>query len=382
MGKNTEIRNQVTRCDRFELDSDGMLRARAKIARIGVQEYLIDGKVIREFRSEEEVKQSALSFRNKVLSLNHPIELIDASNTCKYLKGFVSNVEYRDGWLEAEITITHQDAIEKALTSHRYFSCGYLAAIVDCKGTWKDEFGVMGMPGEVYEYDAVQKGIFGDHVSLVVNPRAGAQATFFDSTEINIISDSNVTSYMAEIKHQDLVLQIDGEDSPKVASLVKDLKSDIEKLESRIDALNKEKAQIEVLEAKVDALTKEKADLDRELLDRVDSMPQLVAERVELWHQVTSYLDGDPDYKLEPQEIRKIYLRKEFPELATKIDSAEEGYIAGLYDIKPPASINDRVKSVITANPKIDSAFSEDALSKYRESQENYVKSRINRGSN
>ena len=160
-----------------KVDDNGYIRTEGIIARIGVQEYQQNGETIREFRPPEEVKKSAESFQRQPITLNHPPMLVNAENAANYSKGLSGEVDYENGLLEAELTITHKDAVEAATTSHKQLSNGYLCEVEDSSGTWTDEEGLVGEKGKQYQYDRIQKNIKGNHIALVKRARAGDVAS-------------------------------------------------------------------------------------------------------------------------------------------------------------------------------------------------------------
>lgn len=340
--------SKVYREDRVKLDSPikvddfGIMSARARIARIGVQKYRIDGKLVRELRSPEEVMKSVASFESKPITLNHPRERVVNSQNARYeMKGFVRDTSYVDGWIEATTYITHADAIESAQTTHSMFSAGYLAEVVflDSPEIWIDTEGVMGEKGKEYEYDAYQQNISGNHVALTGAPRAGSSATFIsdseDSSVIIIDTDTDVknTKDMTENNNTvtkvysvtigDNSYEIQGDQSLAVIQAVAEMSGKLDGLEGQLEEANARVAQLE--STRVDS-----NDIEAE-----------VVERVTVWAQVQPHLDSTVDYSLSALDVKRLYLKSVSPHLAAKIDSASEAYIAGLWDVQQPAAKND-----------------------------------------
>ena len=111
----TCFRYDVAPIDRYELTSEGYLRAWATIARTGVQHYTAaDGSIRREYRPETEVAspESLASFAGKAITLEHPPVLLDSANTKDYQIGFSgTEVVYDNGFVRAVMTITDKEAI-------------------------------------------------------------------------------------------------------------------------------------------------------------------------------------------------------------------------------------------------------------------------------
>ena len=347
------------------IDGRGVLRAKAKIARIGIQNYYEDGKLIRELRLPEDVEASVESFQGQFITLNHPTEMVDSDNANLYSKGFTSNVNYIDGWLESEITVNHADAVTAAQTTHKQFSCGYWAELVDESGTWVDELGVMGTPGKTYEYDRIQKNIVGNHVALVQRARAGNKATFFDSVaEFEVVKvdeltipqkDATTAKHMIRIVHDGQVLEIDGNDAQAVADLVSGLKTAITDQDNKlaenvatIEGLESDKSSLQGRIDGLEASAKSAPKLDE------SAIATETQARVEVWTAIAPHVDSEPDYSLSSLEAKKLYLKGALPDLASKIDQGDESYVSALWDTQQPEAVNhsDRVKQQVLHSQK------------------------------
>lgn len=150
----------------------GILRCRGTIARTGIQEYRnADGSVRREFRPPDEVEKSAKSFETQPITLEHPPEMVNSSNSRQYMRGLSGPVHFDGVLLTTDLTVTDHEAIQAAQTTHRQISNGYECDIDNTPGFWEGE-----------KYDCVQRNIRGNHVALVEKARAGDVARLhFDS---------------------------------------------------------------------------------------------------------------------------------------------------------------------------------------------------------
>lgn len=371
----------------FDRDQFGMVTARAKIARIGIQTYRVDGKVIRELRSVDEVVKSVNTFTNKPVTLNHPFsKVVTSKNASTEVKGFVTDLGYEEGWMTATIHITHDEAITAAQTTHNKFSNGYMADLefFDEPRIWIDELGVMGDVGAKYEYDAAQKNIEGNHVALVMNPRAGSDATFIDNsiddiitidTEDQINNEPNInimpettetkTIVMHSLTIGDSTFEISEDNSKEIIAAVNALNGKVDGLETSLAEAN----------ATINTLESTRTDSD--------AIASEVQERTETWALVAPHIDSDVDYNLSAVDIKKLYLKSVAPNLAAKIDSADDSYIEGLWDIKQPeikddaAEINDELLEQQTSpTTKTEAVADEDDLKdlrdKFNASRQNY----------
>jgi hypothetical protein len=188
---------------KLEIKDNGIAEALAKIARVGVQKYFIDGVWVNVLRDEEDVKATASFFNNLPLTLNHPdTGEVTINNREKLIKGWGTQCDFSDGWLTTKIHLFAEDAIIASQTSHQEFSNGYKGQLVEEQGEWVDTFGVMGEVGARHPYQFKQKIIAGNHIALVPNgtARAGANATFVDS----ILPDGVI---MDEVKTKDSAMK-------------------------------------------------------------------------------------------------------------------------------------------------------------------------------
>ena len=141
----------------------GILRCRGTIARIGVQDYRdVDGSIRREFRPPDEVEKSAKSFETQPITLDHPPEMVNASNSRQYMRGLSGVVQFDGALLSTELTVTDEEAVEAAQTTHRQLSNGYDCDIDYTPGVWENQ-----------PYDCIQRNIRGNHIALVERARAG-----------------------------------------------------------------------------------------------------------------------------------------------------------------------------------------------------------------
>ncbi|WP_419877681.1 DUF2213 domain-containing protein [Brevibacillus centrosporus] len=152
------------------------------IARTGWYEYLGEeigaddqrGKIVKVYRSPEEVFSPAAiaSFEGKVLTDEHPHEVVSPDNATRYTRGVVQNVRPGSGsdgdLLLADLVVYDQTLINEIRDGKREVSCGYdCAYLVAEDGT----------------YQQVQ--ICGNHVAVVKSGRAGDRVAIKDSKKID-----------------------------------------------------------------------------------------------------------------------------------------------------------------------------------------------------
>lgn len=146
------------------------------IAKVGLQPYLASeigisdsGGRINVFRSADEVFNDAAieSFIGKPLTNDHPPEFVDSKNWKSYTIGFIKDVrpDLDNNVLLADLVFTDEKAIKLVKSGKTQLSCGYNAEIIQDAGVYNG-----------IEYQAVQKNIRGNHVSLVNAGRAAIAA--------------------------------------------------------------------------------------------------------------------------------------------------------------------------------------------------------------
>jgi hypothetical protein len=163
-----------------ERTSEGFLRAKAVVARVGVQSYLprelgMDGtKPIRLYRPADEVfaADAIASVEDKPVTDNHPREDVTASNWKDLAKGHVRNAVARtqDGLLSARVTVSDAALIRAIDSGKDALSCGYDFTFDGTPGVTPD-----GQP-----YDAIMRQIRVNHVAVVDKARGGPSCRIAD----------------------------------------------------------------------------------------------------------------------------------------------------------------------------------------------------------
>ena len=307
----TCFRYDVAPIDKYELTSEGYLRAWATIARTGVQQYTdADGSIRREYRPEAEVASpiSLASFAGKAITLEHPSVLLDSSNTKDYQIGFTSTeVVYDNGFVRAVMTITDKDAIERIMRGDaKEVSAGYRV----------NYEAIPGVTDSGENYDGIQKDISGNHIAVVRRGRAGPQVKLhldrLDAADPSLFTPIEEPSMTAKVNFdgaefevtESVALAITKErDDAKMS--YEDMKkkydgmmAEASKMKEEMDAMQKEmKGKVDAAEGRADALTEEVDSLKGELSEaqkvNVDS---LVEERITLINKARPSLDVAFDF--------------------------------------------------------------------------------------
>lgn len=167
--------------------ADGYLAVRARAARTGVQDYLgceVDPKgtkfgatdKVAVYRPEVEVfdRASLHSFLMKPITNDHPTEPVTAANWKDHAGGVVARA-VRDGdHVAFDLVLMDAKLIADVDAGKRGLSNGYA-----CDLAFEDGIAPDGTP-----YQAVQRGIAGNHVAVVKAGRAGELARIGDATAL------------------------------------------------------------------------------------------------------------------------------------------------------------------------------------------------------
>lgn len=238
--------------------SEGYLQVSALAGRPGIQNYspadfpreslpagIRDAMTIKLLRPDNVVKDSATSFRMKPVTIEHPPEMVNASNVKKYQVGIVDGIEIVDGNnVRASLLVQDNDAIAVIDSGKEQVSLGYDAEISWESGT--DE--THGM------YDGIMTAITGNHLAIVDRARAGSAYRLFDTA-------NKQEKTMAEIKDAEVIRE---NEQLKIA--VKDAKTEAEKLTA---SLTDAESRIATLAAELEE-TKKMVVTDAEINDRVE----------------------------------------------------------------------------------------------------------------
>ena len=269
--------------DKITRTSEGYLKGRAIVTNTGIFNYLVNGKVIKELRDNDEVfkSESLESLKNKPITDNHPDVMINSDNIKKYQVGFTGSDVQNDGHaVSVDITITDKNVINKIESGKRAFSCGYSANL---------DYDVMGK----YFFgnnpvDCRQKDIMYNHVAIVDRGRAGELAKL-PMTINDSMDNINIHTQIIEDEDKGAIMEqkikIDGVDynvDKDVAKYIHSLTTDNTKNTDSIVNLQK---KLSDAEAKRDAYANEietlKADAEKNKLTDAEVQSK-VKERIAL----------------------------------------------------------------------------------------------------
>lgn len=177
--------NDTVTLDGSRRTEDGFLTGNVRVARTGIQIYRgyevgkPDMQEVRVYRPESEVfKRDALhSFAHRPVTIDHPSEMVNASNWKKYAVGQTGDDVLRDGnFVRVPMVLMDAAAIKAVEDGKKQLSMGYT-----CDLKWGD-----GVTPEGEKYDAMQVEIRGNHLAVVGAARGGDQLRIDGESELDV----------------------------------------------------------------------------------------------------------------------------------------------------------------------------------------------------
>jgi len=325
-------------------DSTGALRCRARIARSGVQTYVLgDGSLSVELRPESEVfaPESLASFEATPVTLEHPADGVVTSESFRALaRGAVSRAHASaedPGWVAANLLIQDAEAIAAIGSGKVQLSAGYMAVRTphDPPITWTDP------EGRAHRVNATISQIRANHVALCDSARAGPGA--------RLLLDSTSPSH-------GVAMESKPEIKPEVAPVAKvkpevvvDAKPEVKQEVAVVVDANV--AIIDSLRAEVAKLTADRERIAAQLVDATSpkALDALVLERAAVVELASTH--GIKTDSLSTDAIRRAVLATRAPGL--KLDSFSPSQVADLIVALPTHSAPvEAVTTVVTqSNP-------------------------------
>lgn len=158
-----------------QLTSQGFVRYDGYVARAGIYEYKIDGKIQRELRPHEELQspETLASYDAAPITIEHPPEDdgVTADNVRRYEVGNVSGAARADGdYVAANLVVKDSRAIKAVKGGKQELSPGTKCLLDETPGA-DARYAYPGNP--TGRYDAVQRRIRVNHLALTDNARGG-----------------------------------------------------------------------------------------------------------------------------------------------------------------------------------------------------------------
>lgn len=324
--------NEDVLTSQFVKTDEGYLTGRAIITNIGVFSYLLqDGSIRNELRLPREVLdiESLNSLKLKPFTNEHPGALIDSANIKDVQVGTTGDSIMHDSLhVSNTLTITDPETISQVEQGKRALSAGYTADLEMRSGMW---LGV--------RYDAIQRNIRYNHVSLVDRGRAGDRARIrYDSADTGVAvlvgTDKNINM---EDSMNLKKITLDGVEYQAESEVLKQYNQLKEKVVSQDEEMKNLKNDIAKLEADRDTYKDKAEKLESEKKEGLsqDAIDEAVERRL-------SIIDGarlaevdlkKDDKALSETELMKAVVLKVFPKAdETKLDENNLVYLEARFD--------------------------------------------------
>lgn len=305
-------------------DDDGFLHDSPVVGRVGVQEYRnADGTVRRELRLPEDVfsADSLATFVGKPITVDHPKSgRVDAKNAHRLTVGTMLAQGKQDGeTVRADVVIHSPEAIG----DRRQLSLGYMAKLDMTPGD-HPKYG---------RYDAIQRDIRINHLSVVQSARAGAIArlNMDGNEEFEVFSTQEQQTMTVKVKldnglEYDAAPEVSAElaklrqDSTEAASKLKTASDELSKAQAKADSLQ---SQVESFQAKLDAAKEEgkQSAIERMKLEEVakgfrvdcaDKSDRQIKEAVIKAVRADAVVDGKPDVYIDAAYDMAVEMKSDF----------------------------------------------------------------------
>lgn len=323
---------------------EGFLVDSPIVARIGIQEYRrADGSIRRELRLPEEVfnADSLASMRGKPITVNHPATgKVTSKDAHRVTVGTVLDAGVKDGNnVRTNITIHSPDAIG----DKRELSLGYTAKLDETPGVWE------GQP-----YDAIQRDIRVNHLSVVKSGRAGVARLNLDSNE-EFFNQQEQQTMTVKVK---LDNGIEYDAAPEVSVELNKLRADATDAKSKLDAVTAEK---DVLQAKLDGVADQLVKAKEQ--GRVDALNRLNLEATAAKFKVDA--KDKTDREVKEAVIKAV--RKD-ADLTEKSDVYVDAAFDMAIEVAPVANMADQRQKANTRNDQAAPMSSKERHKQYMDS--------------
>lgn len=311
-----------TRYDKFDIKAvktdEGFLIDTPVITRTGIFLYRNDdGSIRRELRMPQDVfnEDSLNSYKGKPITVVHPGEEVNSKNIDKVSVGTILSPGKRndDDTLSADIIIHKPER----MGSLRALSVGYKTDLEETPGYWLggDDISSDASSGGEY-FDAIQRKIRSNHLSVVKSARAGNIARLnLDCEEVE--EDEQLNEGNTKMIKVRLDNGLEYEASPEVVQALEKAKAD---LKLKTDAADAVQAKADGLQAKVDGFP---AALEKARNDAIAEVSALSA----LQSKATSFKIDCKD--MAAKDIKVAVIKLDTPTL--NLDGQSDAYIDGAY---------------------------------------------------
>lgn len=313
-------------------NEDGFLRARAVLTRVGVFEYQNgDGTVRRELRHPDDVFDPASleSLRMVPVTNGHPdrVEhggLVTSDNARELQRGHIGeDIEQDAYYVAGPIVVTDAETINEIQSGKQAISCGYSVDRIDEPGEWLGQ-----------RYDARQTNIRYNHVAVVEQGRAGADARItLDSQDAVCVTDAGQIreDTMPDLKK----ITLDGveyqAEGPVLAELNR-VKAQLDELKGSTvakDELSRVEAERDTLKQGLDDAKTRIDELEKSTVTE-DQIRAAAKERIDVLRVAEQVV---PDASLDEMDVAAIkreVVKAKSPNIA--LDDKDDVYVDARYD--------------------------------------------------
>lgn len=365
----------------YTVTDEGFIVSKARFARSGIQIYRVGepslegkfgdrkpGEIVRVWRPEDEVfaDEAMASIAGKPLTIEHEDGFVTPKNARKVSVGWVGDNVSRDGnHVIGTVRVTHEDGIQAISGGKLELSVGYSADLEIVSGTTPS--------GEAY--DAIQRKIRANHVSLVSHGRCGGSCVLHDAGESP--SSTQQGERMSTTKIIDCGgSQVEVSDAAAIAIKAMQDKhaTEVEGLQKRISDMESEKEDMEEEEAKkdakLDALQKDLDEANAKLTP--EALDAAVKERAEV-------IDGAkklaPEIKTDGLDTAAIK-RAALEAIDVNLDGKGDTYVDAAFEARvevadsgTPSAAQRAAEKLAGGSKTTDSV--QDARAKYMERTQN-----------
>jgi hypothetical protein len=351
--------NEVQRFDYSSFEAkktdEGFLVDSPIVARIGIQEYVkADGTIRRELRLPEDVfsTDSLESMRGKPVTVEHPASgKVTSKDAHRVAIGSILAAGRQDGDnVRTDITIFTPDSIG----DRRELSLGYTAILDETPGEWNGQ-----------KYDAIQRSIKINHLSVVKRGRAGVARLNMDSNEeVFINQQEQQTMSMVKVK-LDSGLEYDA--APEVSAELNKLRADALGFAEKLNAIPKLEAERDTLKSRVDGI-------GAELETATANGKSEALARIQLDTVAAKFkIDAKDKTDREVKEAVIMAVRKDAV-LAEKSDVYIDAAFDMAVEAAPAAAMASQRKDALTIDPNTKTVTSKDAHRTYLDALANLHK--------
>lgn len=342
-----KINDRISASNYHVTDEGFLVFPEARIARTGIQEYLayelgLEDRdpldVIRVYRPEKEVfsDESKNSFANKVVTNNHPPEMINKENVKKFQVGYSGDsINVKGIFLTAKLVITDAKTIQDIKDGKVEISNGYVSDM---------EF-IYGLTPSGEQYDAVQSGIKGNHIAIVDKARCGPSCRVADSKQprkkpmkkITIDSvDYEASEQLVQAvnkmqQNHDAAVEAKQEEVDEAEAKAKEAEAKADEAEAKLDSVKLDhQKELDKMQAKLDDAEKNKI-----TPEKLDAM---IDSRLAIINVATKVIEKFDATGKDCEQIRKEVVAHVVGD-SIDLDKKSSEYISARFD-----AISDTVK--------------------------------------